>query len=414
MRVDFHNNEQHLKSALKRIETFKTSERNKKTILKFSDYLFSEGLSKARIIKYISHLKKISELIKKDFEEAGREDIERIFRTIETSDLSDWTKKDYRVICKRFYKWLRKEDDYPPEVRWLKATMRNNKHKLPDDMLTQDEIIKMVDAADHPRDKALVFCLYESGCRIGEIATLRLRNIESDEYGAIIHVTGKTGDRRVRLIAASPSLWSWVNVHPYKDDPDAFLWLGIGTKNKNKMMSYSSIVMMLKNLGQKAGIKKKIHPHLFRHSRATELANKLTEAQLKEMFGWTQSSSQAATYVHLSGRDVDNALLNVYGIKKDETEKEKSKLKPKVCIRCRMQNPVTVDFCGRCGLILDEDKRNKELAVKEMEKALGAFVLDQNVNDQTISGGKKPTNETELLKKYERLKDFIEILKAEK
>ena len=435
-KVDFHNYEKNLKSALERVDTFKTSKQNKKTILKFCDYLFSEGLSKARVIKYIMHLKRLSELVKKDFEKADRDDIERIFKSIETSDLSDYTKKDYRVICKRFYKWLRKSEEYPPEVRWLKATLRNNKHKLPEDMLTQDEVLKMVDTANHPRDKALVFCLYESGCRIGEIATLKLRNIETDDYGAIIHVSGKTGDRRVRLIASSPSLMSWVNVHPDKDNPDAFLWFGIGTKNKNKMMSYAAITTMLKTLGEKAGIKKKIHPHLFRHSRATELANKLTEAQLKEMFGWVQGSSQAATYVHLSGRDVDNALLNVYGMKKEESEKEKSKMKPKVCVRCRMQNPVTVDFCGRCGLILDEEKRGTELAIKEMQKTIGAYVLSQNINDQkgfsefvmndalkkqgmekahaTISGGRKPENEKELLEKFERLKNYIEILKAEK
>ncbi|MBI2076272.1 MAG: site-specific integrase [Candidatus Aenigmarchaeota archaeon] len=436
VKVDFHNYEQGLKSTLKRIGNFKTSEQNKKTILKFCDYLFSEGLSRARVIKYISHLKKISELVKKDFEDADREGIERIFRTIETSPLADYTKKDYRVICKRFYRWLRKSDEYPPEVRWLKATLRNNSHKLPDDMLTQDEIITMVNVADHPRDKALVFCLYESGCRIGEMATLKLKNLESDEYGAVIHVSGKTGDRRVRLIASSPSLWSWVSIHPEKDNPDAFLWLGIGTKNKNKMMSYGAIAMMLKNLGEKAGIKKKIHPHLFRHSRATELANKLTEAQLKEIFGWTQRSSQAATYVHLSGRDVDNALLNVYGIKKEETEKEKSKLKPKVCIRCRMQNPATVDFCGRCGLILDEKKRERELAIKEMKETMGDFMLKQDRNYQkrffdyvaneklkktgmkeakvTISGGRNPADEEELLEKFERMKNWIEMLKAEK
>ncbi len=436
MKVDFHNYEQGLKSALERIDNFKTSGQNKKTIMKFSDYLISEGLSRARIIKYISHLRKISELIKKNFEDADREDVERIFRAIETSELADYTKKDYRVICKRFYKWLRKTDEYPPEVSWLKATLRNNSHKLPEDMLTQDEIIQMVNAADHPRDKALVFCLYESGCRIGEIATLKLKNIESDEYGAVIHVSGKTGDRRVRLIASSPSLWSWVNIHPDKDNPDAFLWLGIGTKNKNKMMSYGSIAMMLKNLGEKAGIKKKIHPHLFRHSRATELANKLTEAQLKELFGWTQRSTQAATYVHLSGRDVDNALLNVYGIKKEEAEKEKLKLKPKVCIRCRMQNPATVDFCGRCGLILDEEKRSRELAVKEMKEALANFMLKQDANYQkrffesvgneklrkegmseakvTISGGKRPADENDLLEKFERMKNLIQVMKSEK
>jgi len=58
-------------------------------------------------------------------------------------------------------------------------------------------------------------------------------------------------------------------------------------------MRYKSFANILKDLAKKAGIKKKVNPHNFRHSRATHLAGKLPEAVMKEFFGWAQSSKMA-------------------------------------------------------------------------------------------------------------------------
>lgn len=65
--------------------------------------------------------------------------------------------------------------------------------------------------------------------------------------------------------------------------------------------------MLFKKAARKTKIRKRCNPHIFRHSRATLLAQHLTEAQLKQVFGWTQSSKMASVYVHLSGRDNDDA-----------------------------------------------------------------------------------------------------------
>ena len=82
---------------------------------------------------------------------------------------------------------------------------------------------------------------------------------------------------------------------------------------------------MLREVAQKAGIDKPINPHHFRHPRATDLAKKLTEAQLCQYMGWIQSSREAATYIHLSGRDMDKAILTLHGLAEEETEEEHSK-----------------------------------------------------------------------------------------
>ena len=123
----------------------------------------------------------------------------------------------------------------------------------------------------------------------------------------------------------------------------------------------------LRKIAKRAGIKKKVNPHIFRHSRATDLANLLTEAQMKQYFGWTKDSKMAATYVHLSGRDIDEAILKIHG-KLDENEKlAHEQLKTQMCPICRHENAPEADYCLRCRrplnlrTLLETEEKEKEL-----------------------------------------------------
>jgi len=330
---------------------------NRYHILEFHDYCFSIGLTQSRICKYLRILINLSKMLKNDFKRTGRKDIQIVVQEIERSGLGEWTKHDYKVTLKRFYKWMNGDEYYPEQVRWIKTTMKNGKHKLPNELLTEEEVKSMINTTQSTRDKAFVSTLYESGCRIAEILSLRLRDVQFDKYGASFMVSGKTGMRRVRLVMASPYLLEWINNHPEKDDLKSPLWIVRKIKSDIKTTSYEhlkhgSASILLKRLAEKSGIKKNVYPHLFRHSRATHLAKHLTEAQMKEIFGWTQSSDMAAIYVHLSGRDVDDALLKLSGLKKEE-HKEESTLQAKPCPRCKLINSPTAKFCNRCSSALD-------------------------------------------------------------
>jgi len=101
------------------------------------------------------------------------------------------------------------ENEFPPEVKWIKACCRGTHFKLPDDLPSADDVQKLIDTATNARDKALISVLYESGCRIGELLTLRVKNVEFDDYGAVLHVNGKTGPRRVRIIHSVLGLQTW-------------------------------------------------------------------------------------------------------------------------------------------------------------------------------------------------------------
>lgn len=383
-KVDIYNYERKLGNVLKKIERSSICRKDKNLLLDFYKECLTKGLSKPRIIKHLHTIEKIAILFGKPLEAVTRSDVAHLIRRLGEKDYSEWTKRDYKVILKVFYRWLRKTDHYPEEVSWLKTSFKN-RNLLPEEVLTEDEIKKMVEKASNLRDKALILVLYESGCRIGEILSLRIRNVQFDGYGAVLIVSGKTGDRRVRIIASAPKLSSWLENHPLGKDPNAPLWVNLSTRNRNQNLSYAATKVMLKKVAQKAEIKKRIYPHLFRHSRATFLANFLTEAQLKQFLGWVQDSKMASTYVHLSGRDVDNALLAIQGINV-ETTKKKTQIKTIECRRCQKTNSVDSKFCMRCGSPLSMETALKFDEVrKKADKLMSILVQDPEILERLLN-----------------------------
>ncbi|MBI5226391.1 tyrosine-type recombinase/integrase [Candidatus Micrarchaeota archaeon] len=303
-----------LEGAFKRLEKDeRILPENKAEITKFANTWLAKGVTRIRVVKLLYLTRYLAAYLEKPFKTASKDDIMELISKIEQQAYSDSTKHDFKVVLKMFYRWLLGDDEVTPKiVSWIKPRMKNGIHKLPEELLTEEEVQEMADAANNLRDKALVLSLYESGCRIGEISSMKLKNVQFDQHGAILRVTGKTGDRRVRIITSANAIRQWIGMHPYRTDSESWLWPSRATNyHKNITPHHRSFYKVLVELGEKAGIKKHIYPHLFRHSRATALANKLTEAQMKEHFGWTQSSDMASVYVHLSGRNVDDALLAI-------------------------------------------------------------------------------------------------------
>ena len=133
----------------------------------------------------------------KSFSEVTEKDITAFLSELEQSDYAPHTKRDYRITLKKLFCFLGKEE----LVKNVKQTLKANNRKLPEEILTEDEVIRMIKAADHPRNKAIIALLYEGGLRIGELASLKIKNVQFDENGASIKVHGKTGERRVRIVS---------------------------------------------------------------------------------------------------------------------------------------------------------------------------------------------------------------------
>ncbi len=367
---------------------------NKDFILKYLEELTGKGISVGRVQKYCYYLTRIANILKKDFNKANKDDIIKVLNEIERlkvrsgarsgKPLSDWAKHDYRLVIKTFYKWLREKEgyqyglrEYPTEVNWFPISFPRSKRRKPRNLLKNEDIKALVNAATNSRNKLFVRLIYETGARIGELLSLTLDGIEWDEHGATVQIYGKTGERKIRIMDSVPLLSAWMREHPKKENKNSSLFCGFNSSTPG----YDYFRIMLHRLGTKAGIKKPMNPHHFRHSRATELSKYLTEAQLCQYMGWVPGSSQTGTYVHLSGRDLDSAILKMNGIKikKESVEEKKVPIK---CPRCNIVNDSFANFCIDCGLALDEktvlnyDKQKQDITtnlikmIQDKEQAL--------------------------------------------
>jgi len=364
---------------MQKISKLPISPANKKAILEFGNSCFTEGLSARRVLKYLVTMQQLAQMLQIDFPAAKRNDIEKLVNQIERSPYAEWTKHDYKVALKKFYRCLRKyEDGYPPEVKWIRTTMRKNRLKLPEDMLTQEEIKSMVRAAKTNRDKALIASLYESGCRIGELLNIKMKQIHPHPHGFQITVTGKKGPRRLLLIASAPYITAWLNDHPKNENPDSYLW--VTCDYRSQRLKYWRVTVILKTAAKRAAVRKAVNPHNFRHSRATHLAKHLTEAQMNEYMGWVQGSDMPSTYVHLSGRDVDQALLKLNNIQTDEISGQEKDFTVRRCVKCDLDNPPSNKFCSRCGMILDE-KAAEDMIKRNLERDKADGIMDRLIQD---------------------------------
>lgn len=227
--VNYEHKLECLRERMKRSEDL--SDEDRETLSEFWRDLQIQDYSKARIYKLINTLTIVAEQMGADLDEAEEDDIKGLIAWVNSRDLSGATKTDYRIIVKRFYKWLNGGEEYPECVDWIRTTLNGRKNKiLPKDMLKEEEIRDLIGAAYNSRDRALVAILWETGARIGEILDADVGDIEEHKHGRMIVIDGKTGPRRLPLISSTPHLKAWLTGHhPRGKDRDAPLFVNVHT-----------------------------------------------------------------------------------------------------------------------------------------------------------------------------------------
>jgi integrase len=217
------------------------------------------------------------------------------------------------------------------------------------DLLTAEDIEKMIAACRNSRDRALIGVLAESACRIKEVGTLQWSQVSFDQYGAILNVSVKTGKPRyIRIIWAAPHLAAWRADYPGVAEGDAPVFLAL---TKKIGPSQSGMFAQIKKIADRAGIKTKVHPHIFRHSRVTDLLRQGVGESVIKKLAWGGDSRMISTYGHLVGEDIDAALLKAAGIDVGDKKAPRT-IKPEQCPRCLVICAPGSQYCHKCGMSL--------------------------------------------------------------
>jgi integrase len=289
----------------------------------------------------------------KDARQITKEDLEN-YIIHRRKTIAPRTLQGDMIELRIFFRFL----DPAKEKEFFPADERMQKPKITfPDPLTREEIQRLVDACDTVRDKALIMFLWDTGCRLDEALSLNIGAVKFDPYGGNVKINGKTGERENWLIDCVPELQAWINAHPKKEDTTAPLFLtysryGFGARRLNER----TVQNLCKVIQRNAGVKTRVHPHAFRHARATDRAREgFTEMELRIMFGWAKSSNMPAIYIHLSGADVKKKILQKAGVTEAEVPAGERPLDPIKCPRCGMFNQKGFYTCTRCNTPLSAD-----------------------------------------------------------
>ena len=368
--VDFEDikKKQRLRQIKNLLNCAELSKVQKETILKFQGWCERKGLRLESQRAYLQQLKLL--FINTGVKTLGDIDSKIIDKYLlyVSQNYKPKTQTERRKFLLLIIEWhygKKKE-----EIKLIKdiEVKKNTNVKLPEEMLSPEEIKKQISVCNNFRDKAIVCLLYETATRKGEFLQLKIKHIDisNPKFGFVTVPMGKTDSRKLPLIFSLPYLRDWLNAHPDKDNPNAPLFVTIGSWQGRALDD--GLTLILEKTMRRAKINKNIYPHLYRHSRLTELAKELTEQELKKFAGWVNDSNMASTYVHLSGSDVSNKLLANAGLIDSKIiTKKQTTLMQIECPRCKKLNPATDKYC-LCGMILDLQEATKKLQEEQTKK----------------------------------------------
>jgi len=384
---DIHAFQKGFAAALKRIGESELSDRNKELIKKFIVFCSGQDISISTCTIYLNSLHRIAVRVKKDLDGMEETDYELLLLSLKSEGYKEGYVYQYKKTIKKFFKW-QFDEDVP---KWVKRiTLKCTETPVqPSDLLTKDQINKLFNACYHPREKAIIALLLDGGMRIGALGSLRIKNIEFNQYGAVIYLSKTSQSNKTTPPKGVPITWStgylnqWLAMHPDRNNPEAPLWVNMKGRDRGKAMSYNTIRKALSDVAERAGIQG-FHAHLCRHTAITGwILEKFTEQEVKHRAGWAKSNRRMFdVYGNFTDQEINKSIYAHYGL----AVAEKS-VKLERCPRCQAVLKPDMLFCPQCSLALSASAAK---SIEDRSEVLSALF-------ETIS------SDPEILQKFQKL-----------
>lgn len=272
---------------------------------------------------------------------------------------------------------------------------RRKKSVDPETVLRPEDVAKLVEAANYPRDKAYIMVMWATAARVGEVLGIKWKDInitriQGNRMAKIrIKETNdseeeKTVTRSVPVREGYTFLKRFKKDDPLSNNGEAYVFREINSMSPDDQLSHSGasniVSRSLKRIQERDDIEwnpnRKTNNHNFRHSRATFWASQgMNESQIRSLGGWSDSSDTVKQYIHLGKEDVEGAVLDFHELEKKENEEEFT-LEPVVCPRCEAMNPFNAETCQNsgCDNVLSMKEQSKELWIEETSKEVAMEV----------------------------------------
>ena len=171
--------------------------------------------------------------------------------------------------------------------------------RLPD-VLSREEVQRLIESADNPRHRVWLLMLYATGLRREELVQLKVNDV--DRARMLIHIhQGKGNEDRDVMLSPRPleelrEYWLRTSFRP-----KTYLFPGGGRAHATDVpMSAKSVFHAVKHAAQRAGLKKRVHPHTLRHCFATHLLEAGADLRTIQLLLGHADLKTTSRYLHMS------------------------------------------------------------------------------------------------------------------
>ncbi len=192
---------------------------------------------------------------------------------------------------------------------------RPKKEKKLPEVLTKEEVLKLIEAADTKKSKLILSLIYAAGLRVSELTNLKKHDLYFDDLTGLIR---KAKGKKDRIFNIPQYLVKDLKKQIEKSKSDH---LFPGPKGK---LSDRNIQKIVQRASKKAGIQKTVHTHTLRHSFATHLLeNGIDIRIIQELLGHSDLST-TQLYTHISSQQLKKVQspLDSLMLKSKEENKE--------------------------------------------------------------------------------------------
>lgn len=279
--------------------------------------LFERNLSKNSVSAYLNDIQKLQifcEDHQLNIEEINVKNVQLFLEWVNGFGISVYTQARLISGIKSFFNFLQLEYELSTNPAELIETPRLTR-KIPD-VLEVHEIDELISAIDlsHPegmRNKAMLEVLYGCGLRVSELVELKISNLHLEVE--FIKIEGK--GNKERLIPIGAQAIKYLKIYLQEVRAKQQVKAGhedvVFLNRRGAKLTRVMVFLIIKELAQKIGLKKKISPHTFRHSFASHLVEGGADLRaVQDMLGH-ESITTTEIYTHID-KDYLQSIITQY------------------------------------------------------------------------------------------------------
>lgn len=239
-----------------------------------------EGLSQETLRTYDLYLRDFLYSISKPLDSITANDIRvYLYQYQQKNDVGNRTMDGRRLVINTFLQWCTDEGYITKNVcKQIHPIKYEAKIREP---LTGIEMELVRDACKTYREKAIIETFYSTGCRVSELA--RLQKSDIDFKKGEVHLFGKGSKHRISYLNAKAEVALKKYLYSRNDEN---LSLFISDRKPYHAIQKTTIEQIVRKIGERSGIGRRVYPHLIRHTTATDaLERGMNVAEVQKILG---------------------------------------------------------------------------------------------------------------------------------